>query len=246
MRRALAAGLLVGLSGAQLSISNVVLFSRNMSAGRGFICLAAILIARGKPFQTTLVAVLFGFFSALAIQLQSFNIPTHFFADDSLCCCHRDTCCNGDVRSEKEFNYMKFRNMAGFYLFDGEYVLLLYRVGSRVLRTPSWRNIGGHMEICDLNDPLMAALRELKEETGIEREDIENIRLKYVTLRYVNNEIRQNYYFFAMLKSPVKRYLNSCSEGTLEWVKSDVLFEREMPRSSRECLRHYLDVGKFN
>jgi simple sugar transport system permease protein len=49
-----------------------------MSAGRGFICLAAILIARGKPFQTTLVAVLFGFFSALAIQLQSFNIPTHF------------------------------------------------------------------------------------------------------------------------------------------------------------------------
>jgi len=24
---------------------------------------------------------------------------------------------------------MKFRNMAGFYLFDGEYVLLLYRVG---------------------------------------------------------------------------------------------------------------------
>lgn len=74
----IAAGLLVGLSGAQLSISNVVLFSRNMSAGRGFICLAAILIARGKPFQTTLVAVLFGFFSALAIQLQSFNIPTHF------------------------------------------------------------------------------------------------------------------------------------------------------------------------
>lgn len=141
---------------------------------------------------------------------------------------------------------MKFRNMAGFYLFDGEYVLLLYRVGSRVLRTPSWRNIGGHMEICDLNDPLMAALRELKEETGIEREDIENIRLKYVTLRYVNNEIRQNYYFFADVKKSGKVIPDSCSEGTLEWVKSDVLFEREMPRSSRECLRHYLDVGKFN
>lgn len=141
---------------------------------------------------------------------------------------------------------MKFRNMAGFYLFDGEYVLLLYRVGSRVLRTPSWRNIGGHMEICDANDPLATALRELKEETGIVREDIENIRLKYVTLRHVNHEIRQNYYFFADIKDSRKVKLDFCSEGTLEWVKNDVLLEREMPRSSHECLRHYLRVGQFN
>jgi len=49
-----------------------------------------------------------------------------------------------------------------------------------------------------------------------------------------------------MLKESGKAIPDSCSEGTLEWVKSDVLFEREMPRSSRECLRHYLDVGKFN
>ncbi len=141
---------------------------------------------------------------------------------------------------------MKYRNLAGFYLFDGDNVLLLYRVGSRVLRTPSWRNIGGHMESCDLNDPLTTALRELKEETGIVREDIENIRLKYVTLRYVNHEIRQNYYFFADVKESGKVIPDSCSEGKLEWVKSDVLFEREMPLSSRECLRHYLSVGQFN
>jgi simple sugar transport system permease protein len=71
-------GILCGLAGAQLSLSNVVLFTRDMSAGRGFICLAAILISRGKPKTTLLVAVLFGFFDALSIQLQALKIPTQF------------------------------------------------------------------------------------------------------------------------------------------------------------------------
>lgn len=72
------AGALCGLAGAQLSLSNVVLFTRDMSAGRGFICLAAILISRGKPKTTLFIAVLFGFFDALSIQLQALRIPTQF------------------------------------------------------------------------------------------------------------------------------------------------------------------------
>ncbi|MDD4295984.1 MAG: ABC transporter permease, partial [Ruminiclostridium sp.] len=45
-------GVLCGLAGAQLSLSNVVLFSKDMSGGRGFIALAIILIANGKPSTT--------------------------------------------------------------------------------------------------------------------------------------------------------------------------------------------------
>ena len=71
-------GILCGLAGAQISLSNVVLFSRDMSAGRGFICLAIILISRGKPSITALIAILFGFFNALSIQLQSLKIPPQF------------------------------------------------------------------------------------------------------------------------------------------------------------------------
>jgi len=67
-----------------------------------------------------------------------------------------------------------------------------------------------------------------------------------VTLRYVNNGDQTELLLFRDVKESGKAIPDSCSEGTLEWVKSDVLFEREMPRSSRECLRHYLDVGKFN
>lgn len=42
-------------------------------------------------------------------------------------------------------------------------------------------------------------MRELKEELGISESGIRNLSLRYVTLRRVKGEIRQNYYFFAMI-----------------------------------------------
>lgn len=71
-------GILCGLAGAQLSLSNVVMFSRDMSSGRGFICLAAILISKGRPKIAFLISILFGLFEALSIQLQAFSIPPQF------------------------------------------------------------------------------------------------------------------------------------------------------------------------
>ena len=72
------AGVLCGLAGAQLSISNVVMFNKGMSGGRGFMCLAIILIAQGKPKTTLALSVVFGMFEALAIQLRSSDIPSQF------------------------------------------------------------------------------------------------------------------------------------------------------------------------
>lgn len=43
-------------------------------------------------------------------------------------------------------------------------------------------------------------LRELEEELGITEKEMENLCLRYVTLRRSKGEIRQNYYFFADLK----------------------------------------------
>lgn len=71
-------GVLCGLAGAQLSLSNVVLFTKDMSGGRGFIALAIILIANGKPSTTLVLALFFGLLDSLAIQLQSTNIPAQF------------------------------------------------------------------------------------------------------------------------------------------------------------------------
>ncbi|MBC7097621.1 ABC transporter permease [Candidatus Bipolaricaulota bacterium] len=67
---------LCGLGGAQLSLGDLRLFTSGMTAGKGFIALAAIYFGRGRPALTTLACLLFGFFDGLQARLQLWtNIP---------------------------------------------------------------------------------------------------------------------------------------------------------------------------
>ncbi len=134
------------------------------------------------------------------------------------------------------------RCMTAVYLRREGEILLLYRVGSRVIR-PCWAGIGGHFEPEELRDPQACLLRELREETGLTAGDLEDLRLRYVAVSRFGDEIRENFYFFADLKDGAAREL-TCNEGILEWVPREEILGREMPFSAKPVLRHYLAVGE--
>jgi simple sugar transport system permease protein len=77
-------GMLCGFAGAYLSISQGAFFQREMTAGRGFIALAAMIFGKWKPFPALLACLLFGFLDAGPPLLQSmktffgFELPDWF------------------------------------------------------------------------------------------------------------------------------------------------------------------------
>ena len=135
------------------------------------------------------------------------------------------------------------RNMTSIYLSRGEQMLLLYRIGSKVV-APSWCGFGGHFEKDELNDARACVLRELYEEMRIAESDLENLQMRYITLRQKNGEIRQNYYFFADLKPHIEVDLD-CGEGRPEWTDYVHILEKEMPHSAYYVLQHYLETGRY-
>jgi simple sugar transport system permease protein len=73
----LISGALAAIGGAYLSIGQSSLFTRNMTSGRGFIALAALIFGKWRPVQTMLACLLFGFTEAVTIQMQGvFKLPS--------------------------------------------------------------------------------------------------------------------------------------------------------------------------
>lgn len=74
-RAVLMAGLLCGVAGTYLAIAQSAAFIKDMSAGKGFIALAALIFAKWKPVPVMFACLLFGFLDALANFMQGKEIP---------------------------------------------------------------------------------------------------------------------------------------------------------------------------
>ncbi|MBL8710331.1 MAG: ABC transporter permease [Rhodospirillaceae bacterium] len=69
------AGLLCGLAGTFLAIAQNAAFQREMTAGRGFIALAAMIFGKWRPWPAFFACLLFGFLDAVSIRLQGVVLP---------------------------------------------------------------------------------------------------------------------------------------------------------------------------
>jgi ABC-type uncharacterized transport system permease subunit len=70
-------GVLCGLAGAFLSLGVVTGFTKGMSAGKGWISLAAVILVSGNPTGIALISLLFGFTDGLGLFLQR-SLPSQF------------------------------------------------------------------------------------------------------------------------------------------------------------------------
>ena len=137
---------------------------------------------------------------------------------------------------------MKLRNMTSVYFVGEDSLLCLYRIGSKVANHRFVGAAGGHFEPDELNDPKKCVIREAWEELGLTESDVEGLTLRYITVRRMEGEIRQNYYFFARMKD--ERELSS-KEGILHWVPFAQLSELNMPVSAGHMIQHYLQEGRY-
>lgn len=140
---------------------------------------------------------------------------------------------------------MRLRNMTAIYLLCEGEMLLLYRCGSKVVNNVWIGSAGGHFEEDELNEPKACVLRELREELNITEAELTNMKLRYIVLRKVESEIRQNYYFFAEIdKSKIEKVVSN--EGNLKWFSFEKLNGLEMPPSAKQMIEHYLACGRFD
>ncbi len=75
MAAIIAGGGLAGLGGAVLSLQELGTFTDGMTNGRGFIALAAIIVARWRPLRAIFSCLLFGAAAALALNIQGWGLP---------------------------------------------------------------------------------------------------------------------------------------------------------------------------
>lgn len=139
----------------------------------------------------------------------------------------------------------KLRNMASVYLKRNDQLLLLYRQGHSIVNNLWIGSAGGHFEKDEVNDAKACVLRELFEELSISERSLSNLTLRYITMRYTDGEIRQNYYFFADLTDNGIQVPFS-NEGITQWHAIQELAHLPMPITAKHMIDHYISTGQYD
>lgn len=139
---------------------------------------------------------------------------------------------------------MTTRILANVFLCYEDKILLLKRGLHKKMAPGYWAGVGGHVELEDIENPHALDLsktcyRELAEEIGIKKADIQNLSLKYISVRKTEIEMRYTYHYFGETK--IGFSLPHCDEGELHWLDKDRIFALPMTISVKAPLKHWLE-----
>ncbi|MCW4115954.1 ABC transporter permease [Aurantimonas sp. MSK8Z-1] len=74
-RAVIICGVLTGLAGTYLAVAQAAGFNRDMTAGKGYIALAALIFAKWRPVPVMFACLLFGLLDAISIRIQGVSLP---------------------------------------------------------------------------------------------------------------------------------------------------------------------------
>lgn len=133
---------------------------------------------------------------------------------------------------------MKFRNIVMALLSHGDQVLVMKRASHKEIGPNSWSGLAGHMEDWELGDPYSACFREIEEESGIRKEDLEELSLGYIIYNRMKEEVIVNHLFFGKVN---KKETRASDEGQLYWVDKKELVEMMGIPGINKAMKDYYD-----
>jgi 8-oxo-dGTP diphosphatase len=131
------------------------------------------------------------------------------------------------------------RLLAGAFLIKDDHFLMMKRSDTRKFYPGVWGAVGGHLEPHEINEPRVACLREINEETGLREDDLLSLDLRYIALRRRGEEIRLLYTYIGHAKTFA--YEGKTDEGTLHWIRREDVLNRELSFAHQQVLAHYMD-----
>jgi len=138
---------------------------------------------------------------------------------------------------------MKLRQMTTAFIRNGDKVLLMKKENSELADGMFWSGLGGHMELEEINSPKEACIREIYEESGLTKHDINGLTMRYILIRVKGDEIRQQYVFFG---STERDDFIASDEGELHWKHMDCLDALRFSKIIAFMLAHYKSYPNLN
>lgn len=132
---------------------------------------------------------------------------------------------------------MKLRQMATAFIQNNGQVLMMKKKKNKFIDFEFWTALGGHIEPSEINDPRKAVLREIEEESGLQKTDIGQLELRYILKRLKGDEIRIQYVYFG---STSRNEFVESDEGELYWIDEREVCSLKLSAIVREMFNHYL------